>query len=117
MILGVKRGEVWEVNLDPTIGAEIQKIRPCIIVSRDALARLPLKIIVPLTEWNEGFLRAPWHVRVKATPENGLSKASSADTYQVRSIYEQRLIRRIGRIDESIMDRVNDCLLISLALD
>ena len=117
MILGVKRGEVWEVNLDPTIGAEIHKIRPCIIVSRDALARLPLKIIVPLTEWNEGFLRAPWHVRVKATPENGLSKASSADTYQVRSIYEQRLIRRIGRIDESIMDRVNDCLLISLALD
>jgi mRNA interferase MazF len=113
----MKRGEVWEVNLDPTIGAEIQKIRPCIIVSRDALARLPLKIIVPLTEWNEGFLRAPWHVRVKATPENGLSKASSADTYQVRSIYEQRLIRRIGRIDESIMDRVNDCLLISLALD
>ncbi len=113
----MKRGEVWEVNLDPTIGAEIQKIRPCIIVSRDALARLPLKIIVPLTEWNEGFSRAPWHVRVEATAENGLSKASSADTYQVRSISEQRLIRRIGCIDESIMDRINDGLLLSLALD
>jgi len=113
----MKRGEVWEVNLDPTIGAEIQKIRPCIIVSRDVLARLPLKIVVPLTEWNEGFSGAPWHVKVEATPENGLSKASSADTYQVRSISEQRLIKRIGRIDESIMDRINDGLLLSLALD
>jgi mRNA interferase MazF len=113
----VKRGKVWEVNLDPSIGAEIQKIRPCIIDSRDALARLPLKIIVPLTEWNEGISRAPWHVRVNPTSENGLSKKSSADTYQVRSISEQRLIRRIGRIDESIMDRINEGLLLSLALD
>jgi mRNA interferase MazF len=113
----MKRGEVWEVNLDPTIGAEIQKIRPGILVSRDALARLPLKIIVPLTEWNESFARAPWHIKVEATPQNGLSKASSADTYQVRSISVQRLIRRIGRIDESIMDNINQGLLISLALD
>ncbi len=113
----MKRGEVWEVNLDPTIGAEIQKIHPCILVGRDALARLPLKIIVPLTEWNESFSRAPWHIKVEATSQNGLSKPSSADTYQVRSISEQRLIRRIGRIDESIMDRINDGLLLSLSLD
>lgn len=45
----MKRGEVWQVNLDPTIGAEIKKNRPCVIVNRDALARLPLKIVVPLT--------------------------------------------------------------------
>ncbi len=113
----MKRGEVWEVNLDPTIGAEIQKIRPCILVSRDALARLPLKIIVPLTEWKEGFSRAPWHIQVDATPQNGLSKVSSADTYQVRSISEQRLIRRIGCVDSSIMDFINEGLLLSLALD
>lgn len=113
----MKRGEVWEVNLDPTIGAELQKIRPCILVSRDALARLPLKIIVPLTEWKEGFSRAPWHIKIDATPQNGLSKGSSADTYQVRSISEQRLVRRIGRIDDSIMDNINGGLLLSLALD
>ena len=113
----MKRGEVWEVNLDPTIGAEIQKIRPCIIVSRDALARLPLKIIVPLTEWNEGFSKAPWHIRVNVTPRNGLSKDSSADTFQVRSISEKRLIRMIGEIDDPIMDLINAGLVLSLALD
>ncbi len=113
----MKRSEVWEVNLDPTIGAEIQKIRPCVLVNRDALARLPLKIIVPLTEWNESFSRAPWHIKVEATSQNGLSKPSSADTYQVRSISEKRLIKKIGEIEESIMDLINEGLILSLALD
>jgi mRNA interferase MazF len=107
----MKRGEVWEVNLDPSIGAEIKKIRPCVIVNRDALARLPLKIVVPLTE------RAPWHVLVEATPQNGLSKNSSADTFQVRSISETRLIRRLGEISDQVMGEINKGLSISLALD
>jgi len=113
----MRRGEVWEVNLDPTIGAEIKKARPCVIVNRDALARLPLKIIVPLTEWNEVFARAPWHVLVEATPKNGLSKKSSADTYQVRSISEARLINRLGEMSDQVMDEINKGLSISLALD
>ena len=113
----MRRGEVWEVNLDPTIGAEKKKIRPCVIVNRDALARLPLKIIVPITEWNEGFARAPWHVLVEATPQNSLSKKSSVDTYQVRSISEARLIRRLGEISDQVMEEINNGLSISLALD
>lgn len=113
----MKRGEVWEINLDPTIGAEIKKIHPCILVSRDALARLPLKIIVPITEWNESFVRAPWHIKVEPSPQNGLSKTSSADTYQVRSISEQQFVKMIGRIDDSIMEQINHGLILSLALD
>ena len=113
----MKRGEVWEVNLDPTIVAVIQKIRPCILVSRDALARLALKIIVPLTEWNVDFARTPWTIKVEPTSQNGLAKLSSADPYQVRSIFEQRLIRRIGRLDASILDNINEGILLSLALD
>lgn len=113
----MRRGEVWEVNLDPTIGAEIKKIHPCVIVSRDALARLPLKIIVPLTEWNEGYARAPWHVRVEPTSQNGLSKKGSADTYQVRSISEARLIKRLGDVSDQVMREINKGLALSLALD
>lgn len=112
----MKRGEVWEVNLDPTIGAEIKKSRPCVIVSRDALARLPLKIIVPLTEWGQQFEIAPWHVPVETTPENGLSKKSSADTYQVRSISEKRLVRRLGILSDQVMERIGEGLALSLAL-
>ena len=113
----MKRGEVWEVNLDPTIGAEIKKVRPCVIVSRDALARLPLKIIVPLTAWKEAFKDAPWHVLVEPTSENGLSKKSSADTYQVRSISEKRLVNRLGEVSDQVIEQIEKGLALSLALD
>lgn len=60
----MKRGEVWLINLDPTIGAEIKKSRPAIIVNDDAIGILPLKVIVPVTEWKEHYAAAPWLVRL-----------------------------------------------------
>ena len=47
----MNNGDIWLINLDPTIGAEIQKTRPAIIVNSDAVGILPLKIIAPLTDW------------------------------------------------------------------
>lgn len=113
----MRRGEVWQVNLDPTIGAEIKKNRPCVIVNQDALASLPLKIIVPLTTWNKKFETAPWHVRVKPTRQNGLKTGSSADTFQVRAISEKRLVKKIGVLDPAVLEDINRALSISLALD
>jgi len=113
----VRRGEIWEVILDPTIGAEIRKSRPCIIVSRDAFARLPLKIVVPLTPWKEQFVGAPWHVRVSPTSENGLVKESSADTFQVRSISARRVVKKIGVLDPALLEEINQGLLLSLGLE
>ncbi len=113
----MRRGEVWQVNLDPTIGAEITKTRPCVIVNRNALAKLPLKIIVPLTEWNARFEGAAWHIPVEATSETGLSKKSSADTFQVRSVSEMRLMRQLGVLDDEVMVMIGNGLALSLYLD
>jgi mRNA interferase MazF len=113
----VKRGEVWQVNLDPTLGAEIKKVRPCVIVNRDALAKLPLRIIVPLTEWNPKFEAAPWLVPVEATEENGLTKKSSADTFQVRSISQRRLVKKLGEVSAEVVALIEAGVSISLALD
>jgi len=113
----MKRGEVWQVNLDPTIGAEIQKIRPCMILNQDALARLPLKIIIPITRWDERFAIAPWHVKVNPTRKNGLKIESSADTFQVRAISEKRLIKQLGALAPDVLEEINQALSISLALD
>ena len=112
----MKRGEVWEVNLDPTLGAEIKKSRPCVIVSNDNMGRLPLKIIVPLTAWRDSFSEAPWHIRVNPSSENGLSKTSSVDTYQVRSIADQRLVKKLGSLATPLMEQIEGGLLISLAM-
>ena len=63
----MRRGEVWLINLDPTIGAEIRKTRPAIIVNDDAVGILPLKVIVPITEWKERYAIAPWLVCLEPT--------------------------------------------------
>ena len=112
----MKRGEVWKVNLDPTVGAEIKKIRSCVIVSRDALGVLPLKIVVPITEWKDAFSRAPWHVGLDASGSNGLTKKSSADTFQVRSISQTRLVEKMGEVTDEEMHRIKEGLKICLDL-
>ncbi len=113
----MKMGEVWIINLDPTVGAEIKKTRPCILVGNDAIGRLPLKIIVPVTDWNTAFLSASWHVPIEKDEENGLAKKSSADTFQVRSVSERRLVKRIGVVSGDMLARIKDALKISLDLD
>ena len=113
----MKRGEIWLINLDPTIGAEIKKIRPGVIVNRDSIGILPLKVIVPVTGWQEKFARAPWLVPLEGTPQNGLEKKSAADTFQVRSVSQQRLVERIGVLSGDDMARINQALALSLHLD
>lgn len=113
----MKRGEVWQVNLDPTLGAEIKKSRPCVIVNKDALAKLPLRIIVPLTAWKKKFDNAHWHVRVKPTKNNGLSKESSADTFQVRAVSEKRLTQKLGKLEPELIEKINVALSLSLDLN
>jgi mRNA interferase MazF len=106
----MKQGEIWLINLDPTIGAEIRKTRPAIIVNDNALGILPLKIIVPVTDWKAKYEIAPWMVRITPDAENKLLKESSADCFQVRSVSQDRFISKIGKISDSIADDVKSGL-------
>lgn len=92
----MKRGEIWLVNLDPTIGSEIKKTRPAVIISSDLIGILPLKVIVPFTDWKDRYASAPWMVRIDPDENNGLSKSSASDGLQVRSVSQQRLAKRLG---------------------
>ena len=56
----MRRGEVWLINLDPAVGSEIKKTRPAVIVNDDAIGILPLRVIVPITAWQERYTAAPW---------------------------------------------------------
>lgn len=102
----MKRGEVWLVNLDPTIGAELHKTRPGILVSSDLIGILPLRVIVPLTDWKDRYGVAPWLVRIEPDPANGLTKTSAADCFQMRSISINRLVRKIGQVTAEEMERI-----------
>jgi len=110
----VQRGEIWLINLDPTIGAEIKKTRPAVIVSDDAIGILPLKVIVPITEWKEQFAVAPWMVRLDPDVQNGLEKPSAADTFQVRSVAQERFVRRVGSLPDTAMNAITKALAVVL---
>ena len=77
----MRRGEVWLINLDPTVGSEIKKTHPAVIVNDDAIGILPLRVIVPITAWQERYAVAPWMVRPDPDPEKGLDKPSAADAF------------------------------------
>ena len=50
-----RRGELWMVDFDPAVGAEIRKLRPAIVISVDAVRRLPLRLVVPVTDWKPSY--------------------------------------------------------------
>lgn len=110
------RGEVWLVRLDPTVGTEISKTRPAVVVSDDAIGILPLKVVVPITDWKESFAIRTWMVYLEPNPENGLSKPSGADTFQVRSVSETRLVKCLGKLDDATMQAISAALAIVLAI-
>lgn len=106
----MKQSEIWLIDLDPTKGAEIQKKRPAIIVNHNILGKLPLKVIVPITDWKERYDIAPWMVKIEATYSTGLSKTSCADCFQIRSVSQERLIKRIGHIDKNTLIEIKQAI-------
>ena len=112
----MKQGEICLINLDPTVGAEIKKTRPAIVVNDNTIGRLPLKVIVPLTDWKERYIAAPWMVKLSPDKKNKLTKASSADCFQVRSLSEQRFVKKIGVVDADVLEKVKEGLAIVLSI-
>lgn len=92
----VKRGEVWLAALDPTIGREIQKTRPCVVVSPDEMnAHLRTAIVAPMTT---GSRPAPFRVPVKFKGKDGLILPD-----QMRTLDKTRLVKRLGRVDAATL--------------
>ena len=106
----MKQGEIWQINLDPTVGSEIQKIRPAVIVNDDALGKLPLKIIVPITDWKQRYEIAPWMVNLFPDKDNNLIKESAADCFQVRSLSVVRFTKKIGIISHAKLEAIKESL-------
>lgn len=99
-----RRGEIWLVNLDPTIGAEMRKTRPAVVLSTDNIRSLPLRLVAPITGWKGWYTESFWHVRLAPDSDNGLTKLSAVDTLQLRSVDVHRLGKRIGFVNVPLME-------------
>lgn len=90
------RGEVWWIRFDPSEGSEVQKTRPAVVMNVASVGRLPLRMVVPITGWDNRWATVPWLVYLKRTARNGLEKDSAADCFQVKSVSLGRFASRIG---------------------
>ena len=74
--LNPRRGEVWDVDFDPTVGSEIQKTRPAVVISSDDMGRLPIRLVAPITGWQDRFKGNIWRVPIQCYQrlDKGLSR-------------------------------------------
>jgi mRNA interferase MazF len=92
----VKRGEIWLVALDPTIGSEIQKTRPCLIISPPEMHdHLRTVLAAPMTTGNRP---AAFRVGVRFQGKSGLVLLD-----QVRAVDKQRLVRQLGTVSRAVL--------------
>ena len=93
-----KRYEVWLINLDPTIGREINKTRPCLIISPDEMSPLSTVLVAPMT--SQGF-EFPSRISCNFSGKSGLVLLD-----QIRAVDKQRLIKRLGKLDKTTQVKV-----------
>jgi mRNA interferase MazF len=110
-----RRGEVYLVAFDPTLGAEIKKTRPALVLQNDIANRhSPITVVAAISSQFEGRLY-PTEVLL-SKPEGGLRTDSVVLLNQIRSVDKRRLVRRLGTLKPSTMRAVDRALGISLGL-
>lgn len=110
-VLTYRRGEIWWVNLNPVKGSETSKTRPCLILQNDVGNQYGSTTVVA------PFLRSrsfPFVVNIKATLHNGLDEDRGLNLSQIRAIDSQRLMNRLGVIEDKYWEDIERAILIEL---
>jgi mRNA interferase MazF len=111
----VKKGEIYFADLSPVIGSEQGGIRPVLVVQNDVGNKYSPTVIVAAVTSQINKAKLPTHVEISAEG-HGLTKDSVILLEQLRTIDKKRLRERIGRIDDSSIERTNEALTISLGI-
>jgi mRNA interferase MazF len=109
------RGDIFLVNFDPTIGSEIRKTRPALVIQNDIANQYsPITIVAAITS---KFDEPPYPTEViLESKESGLPLRSVVLLNQIRSVDRQRLVKRLGKADDETMGRIDGAIEISLGL-
>ncbi len=113
----MKAGEIYWVNLDPTIGDEIKKRRPVIILNGGHDKHLKLAIVVSVTAWSPYWDEIPFFVTLEPDSKNSLSKKSSVDCFQIRAISHNRFVEKIGNISNDEINLIKESIALILDIE
>jgi len=110
----IRRGDVFLVDFDPTIGSETRKRRPAVVMSNDANNRFaPIVTVVPVTSNVEKVY--PFEARLSR--RTGLSRDSKAMANQIRTVSKERLGRRLCSLPSEAVARIEDAILLHLGIE
>src|SRR5437867_560660 len=98
------------VNFDPQIGDEIKKERPAVVVNLPLEQVFQVRLVVPFTEWQTSFGGRITKVKTTPSRQNGLSKLSAADIFQVRTVSTRRFRRKTGVLEEPTLNTIIKCV-------
>ena len=112
----VKRGDIFYADLSPVVGSEQGGTRPVLIVQNDTGNRHSPTVIAAAITSQMGKAKLPTHITLSG-PEVGLSKDSIVLLEQIRTIDKRRLKERMGRLDDAMMNRVDDAIAVSFGLN
>ncbi len=111
----IHRGDVWLINFDPTVGAEINKTRPALVISNDIANQCSSTVtILPVTD--RGGKIHPFEVEI-SPKYGGLTKPSKIKCQQIRTVDKIRLVRFMGVVPDATVHAVERALCLHLGLD
>ena len=115
----LKKGMIIDVDLDPVLGSETGKVRPCIIVTNDVYnEKVPVIQVVPVTAWNARKARIKTNIEIAPSKTNGLTKKSIADCLQARPVdHRLRLVKIRGKLSTAVMLEIDQSLRIVFELN
>jgi len=102
MVVDIKRFEVYLVKLNPTVGSEVQKTRPCIVISPNEMNVLKTVIVAPMTSKGFDFVFRP---KIKFKNKNGLVLLD-----QIRTVDKTRLVKKLGSVDKQTSQNISSML-------
>jgi mRNA interferase MazF len=109
------RGEIWWVNLDPTVGSETAKKRPCVIIQNDVgNARSNTTMVAPLLKGSKAY---PFVVSVEATSENGLDETRGIHLEQMRVVDSRRIDSQLGTLEDKYWSEIEKAVCIVLGFN
>ncbi len=103
----IRQGQIWLIDFNPTIGDEISKIRPALVVDMDFNHTLDLRTIVPITSWQEKFKNIVWMIKINNYKQVGLSKPSVINAQQIKSLSKKRFVKQLGVVDDEMLSLVH----------
>ena len=106
----MKQGEIWDINLGKN--HEIDGGEKCsvIVINDDIIDILPVRVIVPLTKWQNEFDDAIWLIRVDPNNENNLGRTSAVDAFQMHTIPTTRFIKKIGTVSVQELQHIKNAV-------